>query len=324
MRRIWPLRQRILFALEAAGLLPFYLLALALPLDIGSSMGGAIARALGPRLPMSRTARHGIRLAFPEASDAEVERILRGMYDNYGRMVFEYPHIKAFWDDDLYAQVEAMGGLDALRHRSEAGEKITLEGRRIEVAGVENYLAMLYHDGPVVVFSAHLGNFEIMPLWSARIGMPVAVVVRVPNNPIVARLIGFIRRGHGELLPKGLDGAIRTKKIMESGGRIGMLVDQKQNRGIEVPFFGLPAMTPTAAAKLAIRYDCPIYGAWVERTRGAHFRVHITPALEKPSDGTEPERIRELTARVNEEMEKWIRQAPEQWLWLHRRWPKTL
>jgi len=324
MRRTWPLRQRILFALEAAGLLPFYLLALALPLDVGSAVGGAIARTLGPRLPMSRTARHGIRLAFPDAPDAEVERILAGMYDNYGRMVFEYPHIKSFWDDDLYDQVEALGGLDALRRCAEAGEAITLKGKRIEAEGVENYLAMLYRDGPLVLFSAHLGNFEIMPLWSARIGMPVAVVVRVPNNPIVARLIAFIRRGHGELVPKGLEGSVRTKQIMESGGRIGMLVDQKQNRGVEVPFFGLPAMTPTAVAKLAIRYDCPLHGAWVERTQGARFRIHVTPAMEKPSEGTEQERVRELTARVNEELERWIRQAPEQWLWLHRRWPKTL
>lgn len=324
MRRRWPLRQRILFVLEAAGLLPFYLLALALPLDLGSAVGGAIARAIGPRLPMSRTARHGIRLAFPEASDEEVERILTGMYDNYGRMVFEYPHIKAFWDDALYDRVEAEGGLDALKRRADAGETITLKGKRIEAVGVENYLAMYYHEGPVVIFSAHLGNWEIMPLWSAKIGMPVSAVVRVPNNPIAARLIQFIRRGHGELVPKGLDGALRTTKIMDEGGRLGMQVDQKQNRGIEVPFFGLPAMTPTAVAKLAIRYDCPLHGAWVERTQGAHFRVHVTPALDKPGQGSEADRIRALTIRVNEELEAWIRQVPEQWLWLHRRWPKTL
>lgn len=324
MRRRWPLWQRILFAAEAAALLPFYLLAVALPLDVGSAVGGAIARVIGPRLPISRRARHTIRLAFPDACDQEVERILTGMYDNYGRVVFEYPHIKEFWDEQLYRQIEAEGGIDGWRPRIESGEMETLQSKRIEVVGLRNYLDMYYHDGPVVIFSAHLGNFEIMPLWTSRVGMPAAVLFRTPNNPYVARLIEFIRRGNGELIPKGLDGALRTTKVLEAGGRLGMLVDQKQNRGIEVPFFGLPAMTATAAAKLALRYDAPIHGAWVERTGGAYFRIHITPALERPAGGTEAERIRALTARMNEEIEQWVRQAPEQWLWLHQRWPKGL
>lgn len=324
MRRNWPLWQWILFALEAAALLPFYLLAVALPLDIGSAVGGAIARTVGPRLPISRKARHTIRLAFPDASDEEVERILVGMYDNYGRVVFEYPHIRAFWDEELYRQIESEGGIDGLRQRIESGEVETLRGKRIEAHGLRHYVAMYYHDGPVVVVSAHLGNFEIMPLWTARVGMPAAVLFRTPNNPFVARLIAFIRRGSGELIPKGLDGALRTTKVLEAGGRLGMLVDQKQNRGIEVPFFGLPAKTGTAAAKLALRYDAPLYGAWVERTRGAHFRIHITPPIEKPTEGTEAERIRAMTIKINEELERWVRQAPEQWLWLHQRWPKGL
>lgn len=324
MRRKWPLRQWLLFVLEAAAVYPLYAVARLIPLDLGSALGGAIARTVGPRLPMSRAARHTIRLAFPDADAAEVERILVGMYDNYGRVAFEYPHIRQFWEPELLRRVEAEGGFEALRRRVEAGETLTVRGRRIEGVGVENIVRMYFHEGPLVVFCAHLGNFEIMPQWAARLGMPIAALVRVPNNPLVARLIAFIRRGAGELIPKGLEGAVRTGQIMEAGGRLGMLVDQKQNRGIEVPFFGLPAMTSTAAAKLAVRYGCPLFGAWVERTHGAHFRVHVTPPLAMPSEGSADERIRALTIRINEELETWIRQAPEQWLWLHRRWPKTL
>ena len=98
-------------------------------------------------------------------------------------------------------------------------------------------------------------------------------------------------------------------------------MDQKLNSGIPVPFFGRDAMTAPAVATFALRYDCPVWPVRVERLAGASFRVTVHPKLAMPEQGTREERIHAITVAINRTLEDWIRERPEQWLWLHRRWP---
>ena len=107
-----------------------------------------------------------------------------------------------------------------------------------------------------------------------------------------------------------------------AGGEIGMLVDQKMTDGIAVPFFGRDAMTAPALAQFALKYDAPIVPIRAERLDGAHFRVTFYPALEVTKTGNRHDDIQAIMTDVNATMESWIRERPEQWLWLHRRWPK--
>ena len=100
-----------------------------------------------------------------------------------------------------------------------------------------------------------------------------------------------------------------------------MLVDQKLNDGIAVPFFGRPAMTAPALALLALRFDCDVLPARVERLRGARFRLTVCPPLPLPHSGNQNADVAGLTAAVTAALEAWIRDRPEQWFWLHRRWP---
>jgi KDO2-lipid IV(A) lauroyltransferase len=112
-------------------------------------------------------------------------------------------------------------------------------------------------------------------------------------------------------------------KALRDGRHLGMLVDQKMNDGIEARFFGRPAMTAPALALFALKFKCPVVPARVIRKNGARFEVEIQPPLEFPEpSGDRQQDILNLTQAVNDRLEEWIREAPEQWLWVHRRWPK--
>src|SRR5690242_18436764 len=152
------LRERI----EAA-LTLLYLRALAaLPLDWASATGGAIARAIGPLLPVSRLARRNLAIALPELPPAEVRRVLRAMWDNFGRTIAEYPHLH---------DISCLG-----------------PGARVELVGTEHVDRAAAAGRPILFFSGHFGNWEVAPLAAAQYGLRMAVVYRAANNPRVDAL----------------------------------------------------------------------------------------------------------------------------------------
>jgi KDO2-lipid IV(A) lauroyltransferase len=109
--------------------------------------------------------------------------------------------------------------------------------------------------------------------------------------------------------------------MLRRGAHLTMLADQKMNDGIPVPFFGRPAMTAPALAALALRFDCDLLPARVERLSGARFRLTVFPPLPLPRSGDHHADVATLMTRVNQTLERWVRDRPEQWFWLHRRWP---
>jgi Kdo2-lipid IVA lauroyltransferase/acyltransferase len=273
----------------------------ALPIDTASALGGAIARSIGPRLGLTRRARKNLGRAFPELDPAAIERLVREMWDNLGRVAAELPHLPRMkvFDNDPVADVP-----------------------RVEVIGREHLDNALARGKPIIFFTAHIGNWEVAPLASLRCGLPLHVVYRSANNRWADRLFLAGRRDVvGGMIPKGAEGARRMLKAVQDGKPLGMLVDQKMNDGIAVPFFGREAMTAPALAQLALRYGCTVLPGWVERLEGAHFRATVEPPLPVPSTGDRHADILTLMTTVNARIEAWIRQRPGQWLWLHKRWP---
>ncbi len=218
------------------------------------------------------------------------------MWDNLCRVAVEYPHLGSI---NVY---DSQG--------------------RVEVSGAE-YVDLLRDDGkPGIFFSAHLGNWEIVSLGATQRDLPLDRVYREANNRLVEWLYQHGRAAvEGALIPKGAAGARLLLKSIKGGKHLGMLVDQKMNDGISVPFFGRDVMTAPALAELALRYDCPVVPARVERLKGAHFRLLIYPPLELVKTGDRQADVAANMARVNAILEQWIRDTPEQWLWLHNRWP---
>jgi len=286
---------------ETAGLYVVHFVFNSLPLDTASTLGAAVARTIGPHLGVSRRARHNLARVFPEMSREQIETTVREMWDNLGRVVAELPHLP--------------------RIKVFAGE--TSPGAsRVEIVGLEHVDAARAAGRRILFFTAHFGNWEIGPLAMMRHGLPLHIVYRQSNNPWADRLFLNGRRGVvASLIPKGAEGARQIITALQKGGSAGMLVDQKMNDGIKVPFMGRDAMTAPALAQLALKFDCAVIPSVVERLGGARYRLTFEPPLPLPHSGNRHADILALMTEVNRRMEAWIRKRPGQWLWLHRRWP---
>lgn len=268
-----------------------------------SNLGGWVARTFGPWLPVNRVGNANLRRAMPELDQAARRRILRGVWDNLGRTACELPHLPDFrWCTD---------------------------GPGWEVVGEEPGLAAA-RGRPSIFVSGHFANWEVGIPSGAAMGLHVGLIYRAAANPVVDRLVQDMRRKvilavsgqDAPMFPKGAAGARGTMAHLAGGGALGMLMDQKMNDGIPARFFGRTAMTAPALAALALRYRCPVVPACVHRLGPARFRVVFEPPLPLPDTGDRKADIAALTQAVNDRLEAWVRERPESWLWLHRRWPK--
>ena len=268
--------------------------------DRSAEFGGWLARSFGPLLTNHKTAIANLRASFPEMDDADISRIARAAWDNLGRTGAEYPHLKHLVDFDPDNPV--MTG-------------------RLEVSGIEHFLALRDDDRPGIIFAAHLANWELPAVVAARYGLNVTAVFRAPNNAFARRLVAEMRsETMGGLEATGRGSAFKFRRILEEGGHLGALVDQRFRKGVSVPFFGRPALTNPLLAKLARQFDCPVHGVRVIRLPENRLRIELTPPIAFPRDESgmidESRAIEIMTATV----EGWVREYPEQWLWMHRRW----
>jgi KDO2-lipid IV(A) lauroyltransferase len=281
---------------EGAGALVTYGVFAALPLSWASALGGFAARTLGPRTGASKRARVNLRRAMPELSAARIEEIVRGMWDNLGRVIAEYPHLGKFQVYEPNGYVETVGFINRLKETPPRSD--------------EKY----------IFFSGHYGNWEIATLAVTQAGLKTAEIYRAANNPYVDRLI---RRARGvvgsDLIPKGA--GRRAIAALHRGRHICLLIDQKANTGIPVPFFGRDAMTELVVARLALRFGCRVVPCRVERLNGVKFRITFDEPMEPVRTGDEDADALALMTRINARLEGWIRERPDHWFWLHRRWP---
>jgi KDO2-lipid IV(A) lauroyltransferase len=267
--------------------------------DASSDFMGRLARGFGPWLPASKTGRENLRRAFPEKSKQEIEEILKGVWENLGRVAGEFVHLDKLWDYD--------------DRRPNAG--------RIETFNVDRFIGLYTDEKPALMFSAHLGNWELAAVGARRYGLDSAVLFRMPNNRFIADFIGETRADlMSQLVPTGSEAALFMAGVIERGGHLGMLVDQHRKPGVRVQFFGRPCWANPTLARLARHYDCPVHGARVIRLPKNRFRIELTRALDLPRDAEGKIEIAGATQAVTSVIEGWVREHPEQWLWLHRRW----
>ncbi|SCA55854.1 Lauroyl/myristoyl acyltransferase [Candidatus Terasakiella magnetica] len=270
-----------------------------LPIDLASAIGGAIARTIGPKLKVTRIARDNLQKAFPDKTAQEIEQIIFKMWENLGRVAFEFPQVSKM---NVYSDPD-----------------------RFEVVGAENIALLEGDDQCGIFFSGHLANWEFCALGCAQHSPPVPVhlIYREPDNAHMRKLFAK-RKPTPEcgLIPKGSKGAREALNVLKKGGHLAMLVDQKMNDGISVPFFGREAMTAPAIAQFALKYDCPIVPVRIERLGGVKFRITFFEPMEINKTGNRKDDMLLIMTEINKMLEDWISERPEQWLWLHRRWPK--
>lgn len=186
------------------------------------------------------------------------------------------------------------------------------------IKGKENLLLVKKNNIPAIFFSAHLANWEIAPMVAIKNDISVITIYRKPNNPYVNLLLNYIRSDI-PLAPKGAKGAKQIIKALRNGISIGLIVDQKMNNGINVNFFNKPAMTAPALAQLTLKIKSIVVPVQIERLKGTNFQVTFHKPL-KLIKNKRFKTTKQIMTEVNLIIEKWIRQRPDQWLWLHRRW----
>lgn len=283
---------RLRHLLEASALMLLFSAFRILPLDMASAIGGFMARAIGPSLKSHRIAKKNLAAVFPEKSQKERDAILTGMWDHLGRVAAELPHLPG---NRLF-------------------DRVTMKNAQYFPTGGQ----------PVLYFSGHIGNWELLPGISKNHNVPVTLVYRQANNPYVDAVIARLRAFHAHnMFSKGPKGAFKMARAIKNNETIAMLVDQKMNDGIAVPFFGRTAMTAPAIAQLALRYDMPIIPAYAIRTKGAHFEGHVFEPLVYAKTGDVERDTLTVMTEINRMLEMWIRQHPEQWFWVHKRWPNA-
>ena len=267
-----------------------------------ANFAGAFMRAVGPLLPEHRVGRDNLRAAFPEKSDAEIENILAGVWDNLGRIAVEFAHLDEFCLEGTGRQTP-----DVITYAPEAAER---------------YARMMARGKPMLGFAAHLANWEL-PAVVAKVLVPQsAVLYRRPNIPPVSDVVVKLRGPlMGELVAAGLDAPVKLARLLASGTHVGMLVDQHMTKGVEVTFFGRRCRANPLIALIARQTECPIHGLRVIRKPdGNSFAVEITDPIEPPRDTEGRVDVAGTMQAITSVVEAWVREHPEQWLWLHRRW----
>lgn len=266
-----------------------------------SDFAGNLMRRIGPLFKENRIGRENLRAAFPEKSDAEIARILSDVWDNLGRVGVEFAHIDRIWDYDV-ARPNA-GRIEFSAETKERFDRLRDDGR------------------PALIFAAHTGNWELPALGAPAHGLASAVLYRRPNIAAVNAAVEELRAVNmGQMIPTTMDAPRRLAEALGRGLHVGMLVDQHFGRGVDVTLFGRTVKANPLLARLAQQVACPIHGTRVIRLPGHRFRLELTEEIAAVRDADGAVDVAATTQKITSVIEGWIREYPEQWLWLHRRW----
>jgi Kdo2-lipid IVA lauroyltransferase/acyltransferase len=283
------------FGLEAMGFDMMTKLIQTLGVDEASGLSGRLWRLFAPYNKRDSRARANLAASIPTLSPAEIDACINGMWDNLGRTTAE-----AFHMPTLLAE----------------------EDRFTIAPGVQEAIRAAKTHGAVFV-SLHLGNWELAAPLAAKLGLPVAGVYQRIRNPIVDARITTIRARHYPqgLYPKGHETARRLLKTISEGGTATIMADLRDLTGVPVPFFGREAPSTLFPALLARGRNVPLFAGAIFRVEGATFRVDMQEIPVLKTQDREHD-LRETTAHIQAVFETFIRQAPGQWMWGHRRWAR--
>ncbi|GLR49175.1 lipid A biosynthesis lauroyl acyltransferase [Shinella yambaruensis] len=270
-----------------------------LPADGAINFADRVARWIGPKTRRHTLTLTNLRNAFPEKTEAEIAAIALDAWGNMGRLAAEYVFLDRLFDFDPA--------------RTAPG--------RIEVSGIPLFVDLRDNPRPFIVFTAHTGNFELLPVAGAAFGLDVTVLFRPPNNPYVAeRVFEFRRERMGHLVPSHAGSSFTLARKLEAGGAVGVLVDQKFNKGLHTTFFGRKVQTNPLLAKLVRQFDCEVYPARCIRLPGNRYRLELEPAMDIPRKENGAVDVDATAQILNDKVEQWVREYPGQWLWYHDRW----
>jgi KDO2-lipid IV(A) lauroyltransferase len=271
-----------------------------MPFEKASVTGANWLSWFGPLTSKHTTMLRNLRLVFPNETEAWREDDARGTWNQLGRSLGEFPHLHEI----TFAKGEA----------------------RTEVIGREIFDMARESPNGAVFYSGHISNFELMPIGIVRLGVTCSTSYRPMNNQIVGKMVRELRTLNGtpDQYPKGRQAGVGMMRTLRRGDAVAIMIDQKYNEGLSLPFFGHNAMTGDVAARLALQYDAPLIPLSLRRVDGTRFVLHAHEPMWVDKVLPRDQAVRAAALQMNVFLENTIRAAPEQWFWVHRRWPKEV
>lgn len=264
-----------------------------------AAIASSIMRTFGPWIPEHRIGQKNLVAAYPGKSAAEIEHALRGVWDNYGRVCAEIVHM------------DSICGVDP--HNSADG-KIVMDAETI--GRFEQW-----DRRPVLFFTAHLANWEIPASVGRTLGLDIVVPVRRQHLDLIADYLAQARPGGaGTYIPIDGDTTFKLKSAVDRGACIAIMVDQHIADGIDAQFFGRSCKVTPALARLARTLEWPILGIRTVRLPDRRLRVEVTGPIEPSRDIDGQIDVAGTMQAIMSIVEGWVREHPDQWLWLHRLW----
>lgn len=272
----------------------FFKILSALPLNLSRKFAGRLSLFIGPKLSVDKLARHNLSKAIPELSQNKVNQVIQDMWRNLGMIVGEFPHIGKIKIKDINQYIkfskESLQNLKEIKKLNQGG----------------------------IIFSGHIGNWEIGPKSLISQGLKVKTLYRPLNNPHVEKLTAGSRGV--QLIKKDSAGSREIINSVKNGEYVIILADQKTTEGIPVKFFHKKATTTTSIARIAQKYNIPIIPARVIRLEDKFkFEIEVGKPI-KITENIKNFDVIKYNAIINQTIEKWIKEYPEQWFWVHDRW----
>ena len=263
-----------------------------LGLKIASDFSSTLLKNFGPFFRSKKLIQQNILKALPEINSKDLNKVIKNMWGNYGRILSEYVFLKDFRRSKFDNKLEIVG-LDIL-------SKIKKEGK------------------PVIFISGHFNNFELMAMQIEKSGINLAVIYRPLNNKFLNHIMEKIRKKYicKNQIKKGLAGTRQLLSYFKKNYSIALMIDQRVSQGIKSNFFKHEAYTTTIPAQFAKKFNCKIVPIYIERINKINFKLTVNKPLEYSNDKS----IKDITLSLNRIIEKMILKNPDQWIWSHNRW----
>ena len=287
----------IRYFLEFILVIFFFLVFKIIGLKLSSDLGEIIGKYFGPLFRKKTIAKKNILIAFPNFNEKSINEMIDRMWKNIGRIFGEYIHINKF-------------------------SIIDNNKKKIVFTNRNNAEILKKNNKPIVFFSGHFANFELMAKCLQELGFNIGAIYRPLNNIFLNPIMEFIRKKYicPIQIEKGSNGTKKLIKHISNNNPLALMVDQRLSSSIRVPFFDQPATTTITPAQLAIKYDALLVPVFLKRLEKTNFEFFIEEPLITNRTNDYDKDIFNITQIMNIKIEEFIKRDPAHWLWSHDRW----
>jgi len=262
-----------------------------------SNLGSILGKLIGPLFRSKKIIKQNIKTGLGEIDALKESEIINDMWSNIGRTFAEYVFLKDFKFNRTnfdHMKINGVNYLDEIKKNNK----------------------------PVIFYSAHFANFELMAMELDKFGIKCVAIYRPLNNFFLNPLMEYLRMKYicPNQIPKGRMGMREIIGKVKNGYSIALMVDQRVSEGPRTLFFNKPAHTTTIPAQLALKYDCKLVPISLERKEGPNFEMTIHEPYKIKKTGSNEEDTKNITLKINQIIEKMILNNPKQWIWSHNRW----